>query len=244
MGEFTDLCEGPHVPSTKELKAFKLLSVAGAYCRGDSDNPMLQRIYGTAWFKQKDLDAYLERIEQAELFALIDTGRPLETHHQRREGAGRRVGLHVAQSLMDDGHKVIAHFRTPTDGVAELEAGGRAGLQRRGDSELASELTVANEELAIFRKFADASNQGFSMADPDGLLTYLNPALCRILGEAPKNAVGKHLSRYYPDGEMQEITRADGNVVTFEIDEATGRLETIDADAHQPGGDVSFDEDF
>ena len=65
MGGFTDLCEGPHVPSTAELKAFKLLSVAGAYWRGDSSQPMLQRIYGTAFFKQKDLDAHLAMLEEA-----------------------------------------------------------------------------------------------------------------------------------------------------------------------------------
>ncbi len=66
QGQFTDLCRGPHVPHTGKIGAFKLMKVAGAYWRGDSDRPMLQRIYGTAWFKQKDLDAYLEQIEQAE----------------------------------------------------------------------------------------------------------------------------------------------------------------------------------
>ena len=64
-GPFTDLCRGPHAPSTKRIKAFKLQSVAGAYWRGDSNKPMLTRIYGTAFFSQKDLDDYLERLEQA-----------------------------------------------------------------------------------------------------------------------------------------------------------------------------------
>jgi threonyl-tRNA synthetase len=62
---FIDFCRGPHVPSTKRLKAFKLLSVAGAYWKGDEKNPQLQRIYGTAFFTQKELDAYLARIEEA-----------------------------------------------------------------------------------------------------------------------------------------------------------------------------------
>ena len=66
QGAFTDLCRGPHIPDTGRLAAFKLTKVAGAYWRGDSDRPMLQRIYGTAWFTQKDLDAYLTRIEEAE----------------------------------------------------------------------------------------------------------------------------------------------------------------------------------
>src|SRR5262245_32400245 len=65
QGEFVDLCRGPHVPSTGHIAAFRLTSVAGAYWRGDSRNEMLQRIYGTAWASQKDLDAYLKRIEEA-----------------------------------------------------------------------------------------------------------------------------------------------------------------------------------
>lgn len=64
-GPFTDLCAGPHVPRTGNCKAFKLLNVAGAYWRGDSDRPMLQRIYGTAWKNKTDLNAYLELLEEA-----------------------------------------------------------------------------------------------------------------------------------------------------------------------------------
>jgi threonyl-tRNA synthetase len=64
-GPFTDLCRGPHSPSTKRIKAFRLQSVAGAYWRGDSSNPMLTRVYGTAFFSAKDLEEYLERLERA-----------------------------------------------------------------------------------------------------------------------------------------------------------------------------------
>jgi len=64
-GPFTDLCRGPHVPSTGRLKHFKLLHAAGAYWRGDEKRQMLQRIYGTAWFKREDLEAYLHRLEEA-----------------------------------------------------------------------------------------------------------------------------------------------------------------------------------
>lgn len=64
-GDFVDLCRGPHVPSTRFVKAFKLTSVAGAYWRGDEKNPMLQRIYGTAWPSPKDLKCYLDRLEEA-----------------------------------------------------------------------------------------------------------------------------------------------------------------------------------
>jgi threonyl-tRNA synthetase len=65
MGEFTDLCEGPHVSNTGEIKAFKLQSVAGAYWRGDETREQLQRIYGTSWYSKKDLNAYLEMLEEA-----------------------------------------------------------------------------------------------------------------------------------------------------------------------------------
>ena len=64
-GPFTDLCRGPHIPRTGRLKHFKLLNAAGAYWRGDEKRQMLQRIYGTAWFKKEDLDAYLHRLEEA-----------------------------------------------------------------------------------------------------------------------------------------------------------------------------------
>jgi len=62
QGEFTDLCRGPHVPNTGKLRAFKLMKVAGAYWRGDSNNAMLTRIYGTAWLNDKDLKAYLHQL--------------------------------------------------------------------------------------------------------------------------------------------------------------------------------------
>ncbi|HEX4926821.1 MAG TPA: TGS domain-containing protein, partial [Burkholderiales bacterium] len=66
QGNWIDLCRGPHVPSTGKLKNFKLMRVAGAYWRGDSKNEMLQRIYGTAWAKKEDQDAYLKMLEEAE----------------------------------------------------------------------------------------------------------------------------------------------------------------------------------
>ncbi|MBS0212679.1 MAG: threonine--tRNA ligase [Proteobacteria bacterium] len=66
QGEFTDLCRGPHVPNTDKLRSFKLMKVAGAYWRGDSNNQMLSRIYGTAWLNDKDLKAYLTQLEEAE----------------------------------------------------------------------------------------------------------------------------------------------------------------------------------
>jgi threonyl-tRNA synthetase len=87
-GAFTDLCRGPHVPSTGKLRVFKLTKLAGAYWRGDSRNEMLQRVYGTAWSKKEDLDAYLHRIEEAEKRDHRRLGRALDLFHQQDEAPG------------------------------------------------------------------------------------------------------------------------------------------------------------
>ncbi|MDE2357793.1 MAG: threonine--tRNA ligase [Betaproteobacteria bacterium] len=87
-GAFTDLCRGPHVPSTGRLKVFKLMKVAGAYWRGDPRNEMLQRIYGTAWTKKDELDAYLHRIEEAEKRDHRRLGRQLDLFHLQDEAPG------------------------------------------------------------------------------------------------------------------------------------------------------------
>ena len=88
QGNFTDLCRGPHVPSTGKLKVSKLLKVAGAYWRGDSKNEMLQRVYGTAWAKKEDLDAYLFRIEEAEKRDHRKLGKQLDLFHTQDEAPG------------------------------------------------------------------------------------------------------------------------------------------------------------
>lgn len=88
QGNFIDLCRGPHVPSTSKLKVFKLMKVAGAYWRGDSKNEMLQRIYGTAWAKKEDQDAYLHRLEEAEKRDHRKLGRALDLFHMQDEAPG------------------------------------------------------------------------------------------------------------------------------------------------------------
>ena len=87
-GAFTDLCRGPHVPSNGKLKVFKLMRVAGAYWRGDSKNEMLQRIYGTAWAKKEDQDAYLHMLEEAEKRDHRRLGRALDLFHFQDEAPG------------------------------------------------------------------------------------------------------------------------------------------------------------
>ncbi len=88
QGEFTDLCRGPHVPDTGRLKAFKLLKVAGAYWRGDSGNQMLSRIYGTAFLSDKELNAHLRQIEEAERRDHRRIGKAQDLFHLQEEGPG------------------------------------------------------------------------------------------------------------------------------------------------------------
>jgi len=93
-GDFIDLCRGPHIESTGKIKTFKLLSVAGAYWKGDERNPMLQRIYGTAFFNKKDLDKYLKQLEEAKKRDHRRLGRELDLFMQFEEiGAGFPVYL-------------------------------------------------------------------------------------------------------------------------------------------------------
>ncbi len=88
QGEFTDLCRGPHVPSTGKLKSFKLMKLAGAYWRGDSNNAMLQRIYGTAWRNKKELKQYLHRLEEAEKRDHRKIGKAQDLFHTQEEAPG------------------------------------------------------------------------------------------------------------------------------------------------------------
>jgi threonyl-tRNA synthetase len=87
-GDFVDLCRGPHVPSTGRLKVFKLMKVAGAYWRGDSRNEMLQRIYGTAWARKEDQEAYLHMLEEAEKRDHRRLGKQLDLFHLQDEAPG------------------------------------------------------------------------------------------------------------------------------------------------------------
>jgi len=88
QGDFIDLCRGPHVPSTSKLPAFKLTKVAGAYWRGDSNNEMLQRIYGTAWSNKKELNAYITRLAEAEKRDHRKVNKKLDLFHMQEEAPG------------------------------------------------------------------------------------------------------------------------------------------------------------
>src|SRR4029079_15869385 len=88
QGDFSDLCRGPHVPSTSMIKAFKLTKVSGAYWRGDSKNEMLQRIYGTAWRDKKSLEEHLKNLEEAEKRAHRKIAKNMDLFHFQEEAPG------------------------------------------------------------------------------------------------------------------------------------------------------------
>ncbi|MCZ6717904.1 MAG: threonine--tRNA ligase, partial [Gammaproteobacteria bacterium] len=122
QGDFIDLCRGPHVPSTGMIKVFKLMKVAGAYWRGDSNNEMLQRIYGTAWPDKKALKAYLQRIEEAEKRDHRKLAKQLDLFHVQEEAPGmvfwhpngwvlyQQVEQFVREKMLVHGYKEV---RTP-----------------------------------------------------------------------------------------------------------------------------------
>ena len=122
-GKFSDLCRGPHVPSTGKLKVFKLMKVAGAYWRGDSNNEMLQRIYGTAWATKDDLKDYLHRLEEAEKRDHRKLGRQLDLFHIQDNAPGmvfwhakgwslwQEIENYMRKKFVDYGYQEI---KTPT----------------------------------------------------------------------------------------------------------------------------------
>ena len=123
QGDFTDLCRGPHVPSTGKLKVFKLMKLAGAYWRGDSKNEMLQRIYGTAWNNKDELKDYLTRLEEAEkrdhrklgkllnLFHMQDTSPGMVFWHAKGWSIWLEIENYLRQKFLDYGYDEI---KTPT----------------------------------------------------------------------------------------------------------------------------------
>jgi threonyl-tRNA synthetase len=122
QGDFIDLCRGPHVPSTGKLKAFKLMKLAGAYWRGNSDNEMLQRVYGTAWSDNKALKQYIHRLEEAEKRDHRKIGKNLDLFHLQEEASGmvfwhdngwriyREVENYIRDVIQKNGYQEV---RTP-----------------------------------------------------------------------------------------------------------------------------------
>lgn len=134
QGDFVDLCRGPHVPSTGKIKAFKLMKIAGAYWRGDSNNEMLQRIYGTAWADQKALATYLHNLEEAEKRDHRKLAKYLDLFHMQEEAPGmvfwhangwavyQTIKNYISQKIKEAGYEEVV-----TPQVVDLELWKKSG---------------------------------------------------------------------------------------------------------------------
>lgn len=134
QGDFIDLCRGPHVPSTGKVKAFKLMKVAGAYWRGDSNNEMLQRIYGTAWADKKTLEEYLKNLEEAEKRDHRKLAKQLDLFHFQEEAPGmvfwhangwtiyQQIKQYLSQRVLEGGYEEVV-----TPQLVDLELWKKSG---------------------------------------------------------------------------------------------------------------------
>ena len=134
QGDFADLCRGPHVPSTGKLKAFKLTKVSGAYWRGDSNNEMLQRVYGTAWKDKKTLDEYLKNLEEAEKRDHRKIAKAMDLFHIQEEAPGmvfwhdngwtiyQQIKRYITERILENGY---AEVSTPQ--IVDLELWKKSG---------------------------------------------------------------------------------------------------------------------
>jgi threonyl-tRNA synthetase len=176
QGDFLDLCRGPHVASTGAIKAFKLLSSSGAYWRGDEKNPMLQRIYGTAWLTQEELDKHLWRLDEAKKRDHRKLGRELDLFDFYDIAPGAPFWLPGGMIL-----------------VRELERFARESLDMRGYQEIATPLLV-NKKLWVQSGHWDHYQDNMFKLDVEGEVFSLKPMNC------PESAyVYKRALRSYRD---------------------------------------------
>jgi threonyl-tRNA synthetase len=176
QGEFVDLCRGPHVPSTGRIKIIKLVSSSGAYWRGDEKNPMLQRIYGTAWLTQDELDKHLWRLEEAK-----------KRDHRK---LGRELDLYIFQDVSPG-----APFWLPNGWtiVRELERFVRESLDARGYQEISTPILVNKklwEQSGHWEHYAD----NMFKLEVEGQLFGLKPMNC-----PESTLVYRHALRSYRD---------------------------------------------
>jgi len=160
QGDFLDLCRGPHVASTGAIPAFKLLSSSGAYWRGDEKNPMLQRIYGTAWLSQADLDKHLWRLEEARKRDHRKLGRELDLFEFHDVAPGAAFWLPGGMIL-----------------VRELERMARESLDARDYQEISTPLLV-NQKLWVQSGHWDLYKDNMFFVDVEGGLFSLKPMNC------------------------------------------------------------------
>src|SRR5271154_2076826 len=202
QGDWEDLCRGPHVPSTGKLKAFKLMKVAGAYWRGDSNNEMLQRIYGTAWANEKQLKEYLTRLDEAEKRDHRRIGKELDLFHLQEEAPGAVFWHPKGWALFQ---QLIAYMRQRQNEAGYLEVNTPEIMDR--------ELWVQSGHVANF------GDNMFMTRTPDDRTFALKPMNCpghiqvfkqglRSYRELPlRFAEFEAVHRYEPSGALNGLMR-------------------------------------
>ena len=243
-GSFVDLCRGPHVSNTGEVKVFKLLSVAGAYWRGDSSRPMLQRIYGTAFETQEELEQYLERVEEArkrdhkrlgrelELFAIIpEIGAGLPVWLPKGatavtiEGTRHRAGVWNGQPVTSEHPVAFTVFVVCAPTYSDLPA----------VAVVAARQPAALKGLAsVFRKAAIAALALLFFAPAAALLgvgVLMNPAANASCGPTVSDDPG-------PIPDELEVTTRDGETFTLNKKQLTHAATIITVGLPADGDDV------
>ncbi len=155
--DFIDFCRGPHVPSTEKLKAFKLLSIAGAYWKGSEKNPQLQRIYGTAFFTKKELDDYLNRLEEAKKRDHRRIGKELELFAvSELVGAGLPLWLpkgatvrHVLEEYILEKERLAGYQHVYTPDIAKVDLYHRSGHWEHYHEDMFPPMQLENEQMVL-----------------------------------------------------------------------------------------------
>jgi threonyl-tRNA synthetase len=202
VADFTDLCRGPHLQDSKPIKALKLTGLAGAYWRGDSDNTQLTRIYGTAFYRQEDLDAYLERLEQARTRDHRRLGPQLDLFHMSEYSPGAALwtakGMAIYNALEDlrrreNAKRGYEEVKTPL--MWDVELWKRSGhWDKYGD--------------ALFRIDHGDSLYGLKPMNCPGHMLLFNTQLRSYRDLPIRYAEAAVLHRDEPTGSLQGLTRA------------------------------------
>ena len=201
-GDFTDLCRGPHLQNSKPIKALKLTGLAGAYWRGDSNNPQLTRIYGTAFYSQEDLDAYLERLERARGRDHRRLGPQLDLFHMSEYSPGAALwtskGMAIYNSLEDlrrreNARRGYLEVKTPL--MWDVELWKRSGhWEKYGEN--------------LFRIDHGESVYGLKPMNCPGHMLLFNTQLRSYRDLPIRYAEAAVLHRDEPTGSLQGLTRA------------------------------------
>lgn len=239
QGKWFDLCRGPHLPSTGKIgKAFKLMKVAGAYWRGDAKNPQLQRIYGTAWASQEELDAHLKQIEEAEARDHRRLGKQLELFHFQEEAQGQAFWhpqgwtlYRTLQDYMARRQREYGYSEIKTPQLMDRKFWEASGhWEKYRENMFVAEVAEENKDLALKPMNCPCHIQVFNQ----GMKSYRDlPVRYAEFGSC---------HRYEPSGALHGLMRVrgfvqdDGHIfctleqVTAEVQAFTNLLKSVYAD--------------